>query len=278
VRNTICGLAFLIALSFAGVVQGQEPIRVNCGGPTVTDSKGQVWQQDKGFNTGTAYTDSASVSGTPNPTLFHTGRTNSSTSPLIYEFPVANGNYHVNLYFAESSSGMFHIGARVFNVNMQGAVVFPKLDIFASVGANAAMVEGTDIVVSNGEVAIQFNSVTGNALINAIEILPVSNTAPTLALNFVYPDGSAVAGTLSYTITSSSLSFHGAVPLVNGQAQSTLLTSPAALGLNLDFQVNLNLKDGVGNLLWQFTLGMNPSQINLVAVQSSLLKVVVQKP
>jgi len=65
---------------------------------------------------------------------------------------------------------------------------------------------------------------------------------------------------------------------VNGQAQTTMLTSPAALGLNVEFQVNLSLTDAAGDLLWQFSLGMNPSQINLGAVQSSALTVVVQKP
>jgi hypothetical protein len=277
VRKTICGLAFLMVLFFPKGVQGQQPIRVKCGGPAYTDSKGQVWQADTGYNTGSGFTDSASISGSPDPALYHTGREDESTTPLIYRFPVANGNYHVNLYFAETSSSAFHVGARVFTVSLQGAVAFPKLDVFASVGANAALVEATDIVVSNGAVTIQFNTNVASTRINAIEILPVSNTSPVLSLNFVYPDGTAVSGVLTYTVTSSLLSFRGSVPLVNGHAQSTLVTSPAALGLNLDFQVNLNLKDSGGNLLWQFTLGMKPSQINLGAVQSSVLTVVVQK-
>jgi hypothetical protein len=57
-----------------------------------------------------------------------------------------------------------------------------------------------------------------------------------------------------------------------------MLTSPAVLGLNMQFQVNLSLKDSTGNLLWQFAMAMQPSQINLGTVKSSALKVVVQKP
>ncbi len=271
-------LTFLLVLCFPIAAQAQQPIRVKCGGSNYTDSKSQVWQADTGYNTGSAYSDGATVSGTPDPALYQTGRANSSSTPLIYTFPVANGNYHVNLYFAETSNKMFHVGSRVFNVKMQELPVFSNLDVFASMGADAALVQATDIVVSNSAITIELDNVAANARINAIEILPVSNTAPTLSLNFLYPDGTAVSGNLSYTITSSLLSFRGNVPLVNGRAQSTLITSPAVLGLNVGFQVNLSLTDSIGNVLWQFTLGMNPSQINLGAVKSSELTVVVQKP
>jgi hypothetical protein len=278
VKKVFGFLTFLLVLCFPMGAQAQQPIRVKCGGSNYTDSKGQVWQADMGYNTGSAYADGASVSGTADPTLYQTGRSNSSGTPLIYTFPVANGNYHVNLYFAETSGKMFHVGARVFNVKMQDAPAFSNLDVFASVGAAAALVQATDIVVTNNAMTLQFDNAVSSARINAIEILPVSDTAPTLSLNFLYPDGTTVAGSLSYTITSNLLSFRGNVPLVNGRALSTLLTSPAVLGLNIGFQVNLSLSDSTGNLLWQFTLGMNPSQINLGAVQSSALTVVVQRP
>jgi len=279
VKKIICGLAFLAVFFFPIGVQAQQPIRVKCGSAAaLTDSKGQVWQPDTGYNIGSVYTDSASISGTADPALYLTGRNNGNTNPLIYTFPVSNGNYHVNLYFAETAGKMFHVGARVTNIRIQGAVTFPNLDVFASVGADAALVEGTDVIVSNNALTIEFDNVVASTHINAIEIFPVSNTAPTLSLNFVYPDGTTVSGALLYTITSNLLSFRGTTPLVNGMAQSNLITSPASLGLNLDFQVNLSLKDTAGNLLWQFTLGMNPSQINLGAVQSSVLTVVVQKP
>lgn len=274
----VLGLSFLGLAALPALGQTQAPLRVNCGGPTYTDTKGQVWDADYGFNAGTAFSTSASISGTQDDGLFQTGRLNNSTNvPLIYTFSLPNGNYHVNLYFAETSNRLDRVGRRVFTVKMQGNVVFPNLDIFAAAGADAALVEGIDIIVSNGQAEIEFDNVVRSALVNAIEILPESSSTPTLALNFVYPDGTPVSGTLSYTISSSLLSFRGSVPLVNGQAQCTLLTSPAVLGLNTQFQVNLSLSDSAGHSLWQFTLGMNPSQINLGAVQSSALKVVVQK-
>lgn len=48
-----CVLAFFVALFVPKGAYGQEPIRVHCGGPAYTDSKGQFWQADTGFNGGT---------------------------------------------------------------------------------------------------------------------------------------------------------------------------------------------------------------------------------
>jgi hypothetical protein len=202
---------------------------------------------------------------------------NTSATPLVYTFPVANGNYHVNLHFAETSSRLEQVGARVFNVKMQGTIVFKNLDIYAAAGANLAFVEGADIPVSSGSLNIEFDNVVGYAKVDAIEILPLASSAPSLSLNFVYPDGTPVAGTLAYTISSSLLSFNGSVPLSNGQASCILLTSPSALGINTQFQVTLSLTDTAGHTLWQLILGMNPAEVNLAAIQTSSLNVVVQK-
>jgi len=43
--------------------QTQQPIGVNCGGANYTDSNGQVWQADTGFNTGTASPNAAVTAG-----------------------------------------------------------------------------------------------------------------------------------------------------------------------------------------------------------------------
>ncbi len=159
---------------------------------------------------------------------------------------------------------------------MQGAPVFSNLDIFAEAGANAALVKGADVAVSNGRVSIEFDDIVENAKVDAIEILP-GTSGPSLLLNFKYPDGTPVSGTLAYTVTSSLHSFQGSDKLVNGTAQAVLFSNPAALGVSAQFQVNLSLTDTAGHTLWQFSVGMNPAQVNLDAVQSSTLNVVVQK-
>lgn len=277
-RKSLGIFAFLVSLCFAKGVPAQQPIRVNCGGPLYTDSKSQVWQADNSFSGGTATAKNTMVSGTPDPVLNETSRVNiSSTAPLIYTFSVANGNYHLNLHFSETVNRFEQVGARVFTVKLQGVAALQNLDIFATAGANASLVEGTDIPVTNGSLAIEFDNVVGSAKIDAIEILPLAGSSPSLSLNFVYPDGTPVSGTLAYTITSSLLSFQGSVPLSNGQASCILLTSPSVLGISAQFTVNLSLTDTAGHVLWQFSMGMNPAQVNLGAVQSSALNVVVRK-
>jgi len=277
VGKIFCVLTFLLALCFPKGVLAQQPIRVNCGAAGYTDSKGQVWQADTGYNWGNVSSISTTVSGTSDQGLYQNGRYNPNfSSGMVYAFSVPNGQYHVNLYFAETYAPTKLIGARVFNVKMQGATVFSNLDIFAEAGANAALVKGADITVSNGQVAIEFDNLAQTAKVNAIEILP-GVSGPSLLLNFKYPDGTPVAGTLAYTVSSSLLSLQGSAPLNNGQAQCVIYANPSAMGISAQFTVNLSLTDTVGHVIWQLSLGMNPAQVNIAAVQSSALNVVVQK-
>lgn len=278
-RKPIGFIAFLLIVSLPAAAQTQQPVRVNCGGPSYTDSKGQVWQADFGFKGGTATSRNATIAGTPDPQLDETSRVNNnSASPLVYTFPVANGIYHVNLHFAETSGRLEQVGARVFDVKIQGNTVFKNLDIYGTAGANLALVEGADVPVINGSLIIEFDNVVGSAKVDAIEILPLASSEPSLALSFVYPDGTPVAGALAYTITSALLSFQGSVPLSNGKATCLLLTSPSALGINAQFQVALSLTDTAGHTLWQLMLGLNPAEVNLAGIQTSALNVVVHKP
>jgi len=261
----------------AAYSQTQSAIRVKCGGPIYTDSKGQVWQADTDYTGGEVSRISATMTGTSDPAMYQAGRRNDpSPAVLLYNFPVANGPYHVNLYLAETSRALFHVGGRVFNVKIQGNAVFTNLDVFAEAGSDAALVKGADVSVSSGVLNIEFDNVANEAKVFAIEVLP-GTSGPALTLSFKYPDGTPVAGTLAYNITSSLLSFQGSAPLTAGSAQCVLFANPSALGISGQFQVTMSLTDSAGNILWQMSLGMNPSQINLGAVQSSELDVIVQK-
>ncbi len=273
-RKLFCVLALMTALFFSKGVLAQQPIRVNCGGPSYTASKGQVWQADSGFTGGSEETISGAVAGASDPLLYEDYRWN----PTSYSFPVSNGAYQVNLYFTEAAPKAESVGARVFNVSLQGTKVFANLDIYAAAGANTALIKSANVNVTAGAITIAFAHVSGlNPKISAIEILPLPATSPVLVLNFKYPDGTPVAGTINYSISSSLLSFQGSAPLINGQAQCVLFSNPSALGISAQFTVNLNLTDNVGHQLWQLNLGMNPAQVNLGAIQTSSLNVVVQK-
>jgi Malectin domain len=237
----------LLTFNLMAAAQTQQPIRVRCGGSSYTDSNGQTWQADTGFSGGNTNSTSQQIGGTADQALYQTGRYNTSqTTPLVYSFQLANGIYNVNLLFAETSSKMDYVGARVFNVKVQGKSAFPNLDIFAQAGARAALAKSTSVNVQNSTLSIEFDNVVQAAKIDAIEILPLPAQAPQLTVNFVYPDGTPVLGTLSYSVTSSLLSFQGSEPLTNGQAQCVLFASPNTMGISAQFQVDLKLTDSVG--------------------------------
>jgi Malectin domain len=270
-------LAGLVVASLPAAAQTQTAIRVKCGGSSYTDSNGQVWAADNSYNGGSTYSNTATTTGTSDQALYHSERFGSSTTPLIYTFAVPNGAYRVNLLFSENYPGTQAVGARVFNVKLNSATVLQNFDIFATVGADAAVVESFNTAVTNGAMAIEFDKLVQNPKINAIEILPLANS-PLLTLKFTYADGTPVTGNLNYAMSTSQLSIGGQLPLVNGQATCVLVSSPAVLGLVGQTTVALNLTDSNGNMVWQISMGVNPASANLTAMQNSTLNVVLNKP
>jgi len=270
-------IAGLLLACLPAAAQAQQPIRVNCGGPAYTDTNGQMWQADSGYNTGTGSTNSATTTGTSDPTLYNSNRYNGNATPMIYSFSVANGSYRVNLFFAENSQSQEAVGARVFNVRLNSVTVLQKFDIYAAVEANSAIVEGFNTIVTNGTMAIEFDKLVRNPKINAIEILPLPGE-PLLTLKFSYPDGTPVSGSLNYAMSTSLLTLGGSLPLVNGQATCVMVSSPTVLGFVGQTQVFLNLTDIAGTMVWQVSMGLNPARADLSQIQNSTLNVVLSKP
>jgi hypothetical protein len=279
VRKALALISFVFFLCLPVKAQTQQqPIRVKCGGSAYTDSKGQAWATDFDFSGGLVSVTRGSVSGTADPTLFQGGRMPDDTRPLVYTFAVANGSYHVNLYFAELNSANDFVGGRVFNVKAQGNVVFQNLDIFKTVGASVALIKGADVAVTNSQISIELDNVAGHdrGKVTAIEITP-NGRSPQLILNFVHPDGTPVIGTLNYTMATSQVKLGGNTPLTNGQATCVLFAAPEIMGLVGQIQLTLSLTDNTGHTLWQIAMSMDPTSVNFGSVQSSSLNVVVQK-
>ena len=178
-RGLVRVLSFLFLVCLPVAAQTQQTIRVNAGGPAYTDSKGQSWSADYGYNTGTLSSSApkATVSGTSDPTLFKSARVGTSSgADLQYQFAVTNGSYNVNLYFAETY--YTSKGQRVFDVQMQGATVFSALDIYALAGVDHALVKSANVSITNGQLTIRFaHRANGNVpVIAALEILPASSS------------------------------------------------------------------------------------------------------
>lgn len=145
-------------------------IRINAGGGTLTDSSGRVWEADRAFSGGSTYAVTRSISGPTGMDPYQTVRYGNFT----YRQPVANGTYRVTLRFAE----IYHqrAGARVFSVNINSQPKLNSFDVFAAAGGAYAVDRQFDVSVSGGEIAIGFVSQIDYALVNAIEILPLTTT------------------------------------------------------------------------------------------------------
>jgi predicted phage tail protein len=149
-------------------------IRVNAGGPAYTDSAGNLWSADTGFNIGNplSWPTNLAIAGTSDPTLYRTERWDAPTAPaMTYSFTVPNGTYQVRLHFAENYAPLFNVGQRVFDVQIEGIVAIDNLDIFAAAGANTALIRSVTATVTDGQINIAFIHGVEDPEINAIEVL-----------------------------------------------------------------------------------------------------------
>src|SRR5688572_20008098 len=82
---------------------GLQTLRIDSGATAAyTDSLGQVWQADSGYVGGGGDPKPFSVAGTPDPALFYTRR----AGEFSYSHPTADGNYRLNLLFADWSTSV----------------------------------------------------------------------------------------------------------------------------------------------------------------------------
>jgi hypothetical protein len=149
---------------------------VNCGG-----SAAGWFSADAYFAGGGASstTDTIDMSGLVNPapqSVYKTSRYGSCTYTITGL--TANSTYWVRLHFAESYWGA--TGSRLFNVSINGTTVLGAFDIFAAAGGKDKAVIQEFYKPSNGsgQMAIQFTTVTDNAQINGIEVLPSKPPVP----------------------------------------------------------------------------------------------------
>jgi enterochelin esterase-like enzyme len=135
-----------------------------------TDSSGQVWLPEQGFEGGATIERDPStvIEGTKDPALF----LSEHYAMDSFSCKIPNGKYIAKLYFAETFEGITGPGQRVFSYNVQGHE-FKDFDIWAKAGGpNRAYIETVPVVVTNGEFRIVFTSQVENPEINAIEIIP----------------------------------------------------------------------------------------------------------
>jgi hypothetical protein len=92
---------------------------------------------------------------------------------MQWNFSVPPGEYEVRLYFAETWSGAQTAGARVFDVQIEGATLLDNYDVFADVGGNTGVVKSFT-VTADANLDIDFFHVVQNPSIKGIEIIDAS--------------------------------------------------------------------------------------------------------
>jgi hypothetical protein len=101
-----------------------------------------------------------------------------TAAEMQWTFPAASGvTYTVNLYFAEIFTGTQSVGARVFDVTIEDVLVLDNYDVFADVGANTGVMKSFQVNLADDFIDIDFDRVTENPAIKAIEILAAGEEA-----------------------------------------------------------------------------------------------------
>ena len=162
--------------------------RINCGGDAFIDEFGQQWQADD-----TLYSHSwgqdygihpyqasqrhiaEDIRGTKSDELFQFFRF--GRHRLWYDFPVADGDYRVELYFVEPWHGKDsgekddYEGIRIFDVAINGETVVDDLDPWAEAGYCGALKRVVTAKAKGGRLRITFPEVkAGQAIICGIAV------------------------------------------------------------------------------------------------------------
>jgi len=185
------------------------PIRINanvstleCAG-TKIDCAGDVWLADFGANQngnsgvcnlggggeGCVIDGIVDLFGCEDETtedLFQCEHWDGAAVPeLTYAFSVDDGDYVVNLFFANTYTGTDQIGDRTFDVLVEGVTVYDDFDqIAAAGGSGVAVVRSTVVTVTDGQLDITFGHATENPSVKAIEVFgrPLGPTTTTTTL------------------------------------------------------------------------------------------------
>jgi len=147
-------------------------VRIKAGGSSpVTDSAGNVWLPDQGFEGGDVIErPDVEIANTKDPVIYRAEHYSMDS----FSWPLPNGKYQVKLHFAETFDGITGPGERVFSFKVQDQE-FKDFDVWKKAGGPLrAYVETVNVEVNSGKLSIKFTTNVENPQINGIEIIPVS--------------------------------------------------------------------------------------------------------
>src|SRR5690606_15543690 len=114
------------------------------------------------------------------------GTPNTAGSTMNWAFEVPNGTYEVRMYWGEHNASIDLAGERVFDVLLEGNLVYDDFDMLVEAGGqNIAIAESQIVEVTDGELNFDIEAVVSVGIIRGIEILEVEDTdaeAPSVAI------------------------------------------------------------------------------------------------
>ena len=149
---------------------GSDVLAISAGGPAAGS-----YVADEDFNGGGASGTGATIniSGVTNPAPQSVYQHQRVGNNFSYTLPglTAGASYTVRLHFDEFY--WTKAGQRVFNVSINGTQVLSNFDIIATAGGqDIAIVEPfTATANAQGQIVLQFTTITDNAVINGIEVV-----------------------------------------------------------------------------------------------------------
>ncbi|MEO9891394.1 ThuA domain-containing protein [Aurantibacter sp.] len=154
-------------------------LRINSGGEAVVINDSIQFVADTlfvGNSKPYANYNIVDVLNTTNDSIYKSERTsNGSPRTFGYAVPVNNGEYDINLHFAEiywgaTKGGVAGVGKRVFNVTIEGEEVLVDFDLGVEAEPMSAIVKAFKTEVVDGELNIELNASVDQPKISALEI------------------------------------------------------------------------------------------------------------
>ncbi|MCB0323945.1 MAG: choice-of-anchor D domain-containing protein, partial [Bdellovibrionales bacterium] len=171
-----------LTVSFTVVDSAPQPIvRVNAGGPQFVDGANTTWAASSGFFSQgalAAFNTTAAIANTNDDPLYQS----ELSGTFGYQTAVDPGTYRVSLLFAE----IFWTtnGQRVFDVQIENALVLDDYDIIADVGPLTAVTKTFDVEVTDGTLNMGFVPSVDRAKISAIAIDRIGGDGEPLPIQF----------------------------------------------------------------------------------------------
>ncbi len=145
------------------------------------------------------------IKGTKDWALFQSFRY--GRDQLNFTLPVQDGDYLIELYFAEPwwgvGGGIDCSGFRLFDVAVNNKVVLKNIDIWKESGINTALKKSVKVRITGGQLTISFPNVpAGQAIISAIAIATLNKKMKPIASPGSLIKNVKVAGPIKYAVES----------------------------------------------------------------------------